>query len=61
MTPEEAQVGIGRRVVYKPGIPGGDEAGVITGVGQLYVFVRYDADGHSKATPPELLAFEVPT
>jgi len=59
VTIEEACAHIGRSVVYR-GHPGAEpEQGLITGVGQLYVFVRYGTDEWTKATPPERLEFEV--
>lgn len=60
MTIEEARTNIGRGVVYKPAGHEDDlEVGVITSVGQHYVFVRYAGDDHGIATPPERLMFEV--
>lgn len=58
MTLDEATNSIGRAVVYVPtqwGIP--VEEGVITSTNDRYVFVRYGADKHSKATDPALLEF----
>ena len=48
--------GDGRRVAYMPkGAPA--EEGVITGVGSMFVYVRYDGAGHSSATSPADLIF----
>jgi hypothetical protein len=44
---------IGRSVVYTPYEGAKTEDGVITGVNDQYVFVRYGADKGSKATRPE--------
>lgn len=41
---------IGRRVVYRPYVGSPPEAGVITSFNDAFVFVRYGADAHSKAT-----------
>lgn len=51
MTLDEAREHIGRRVAYTAA---GEltEDGVITSVGNVAVFVRYDGDRHSKATDP---------
>lgn len=54
MTLDEARSHVGNAVIYKP-FDGRVEQGVITSVNDHYVFVRYGADGHSKATPPRLL------
>jgi len=60
MTPAEFGQHIGQSVVYTP--PGCEsectrrEQGVITAVSDRYVFVRYGADVHAKATAPENLA-----
>ena len=59
MTIEEAQAAIGRHVIYRPH-PGADpEIGTIVGVSSLYVFVQYEHQRGTKATPAECLAFEV--
>ena len=59
MTLDQARDHIGHGVVYQPprlaGIPGDAEGGVITSVGDLYVFVRYGSDTHPRATAPEAL------
>lgn len=47
----DARANIGRGVVYRP-THDKVEQGVITEVGQVFVFVRYDGDQYSKATPP---------
>lgn len=57
MTLGEARDAIGQVVVYRPG-GGGLETGVVTSVGDAFVFVRYGADRHSKATRPEDLELE---
>ena len=56
MTLDEARTGIGRGVVYRS-FHGAAEDGVITGVSDSMVFVRYAGDQHSKATPPERLVW----
>jgi hypothetical protein len=59
VTLDEARALIGNAVVYLPsrahiGVSGGQlEEGVITSVNDAYVFVRYGADKHSKATVAE--------
>lgn len=54
MTLDEAREHIGDGVIYQPvGYP--TEGGVITGVSDCFVFVRYRGDGHSKATAAEML------
>ena len=60
MTLEEAKNNIGRYVTYTPfqGCSKNQyELGVITGVNETYVFVRYGNDINSKATRPEDLKF----
>jgi len=52
MTLDECRGNIGAGVVYTP-THGGREDGVITSVGDRYVFVRYRGDQHSKATSPD--------
>lgn len=46
MTTAEAHENIGNKVIYLPT----NEEGVITSVNEMYVFVRYGSDTHSKAT-----------
>lgn len=49
----EARNNTGKRVKYHPA-GGQPEYGVLTGFSTLtYVFVQYDGDQQSKATPPE--------
>lgn len=55
MTLEQAADNIGRAVVYHGFGP--VEEGVITSVNSTWVFVRYGADKHSKATMPQMLEF----
>lgn len=57
MNLEQAAKNIGARVVYRPK-EGEMETGVITGNNSNYVFVRYGADSHSKATNARTLEFE---
>lgn len=47
---------VGRAVVYRP-THGSVEQGVITSMNDHFVFVRYGADTHAKATEPALLQF----
>ncbi len=59
MTLTEARDRVGQKVVYRaPHVghhqPG--EEGVITSVGDTWVYVRYGASTTSKATHPEMLA-----
>lgn len=54
MTIDECRAYIGSGVVYAAF--GCREDGVITSVGDLYAFVRYAGDSHSKATHPSQLA-----
>ena len=56
ITTAEARQRIGDGVVYTPR-HGASEDGVITGVGHLYVFVRYRGDVSAKATNPDDLEF----
>jgi hypothetical protein len=59
MTLDEARDHIGHGVVYRPPDCGGPEDGVITSVGDRYVFVRYAGRHPSAAgvpTPPETLS-----
>lgn len=58
ITTEEATANIGRKVVYTP-YRGNVEEGVITGVsgGGTWIFVRFGADVHAKATAPNALDF----
>ena len=58
MTLDEAELGIGRLVIYYPGHGSSDE-GVITSVGDSFVFVRYGSDIGSLATPAGKLRFSV--
>lgn len=57
-----ARANIGHKVIYQPAGQNlaAREVGVITSVTAHYVFVRYGADQHSKATPPEYLTLEAP-
>lgn len=58
MTGDQAAASIGRKVVYRPPHVREDEPGdegVITSVNDVWVFVRYGADTHSKATPASRL------
>ena len=59
MTLDQAREHVGHGVVYQPprlaGIPGDAEGGVITSVGELYVFVTYTGDEFPRATSPEAL------
>jgi len=52
---------IGRTVIFNHHSPVSlpIEAGVITSIGNMYVFVRYGSDLHSKATSPDNLEFEI--
>lgn len=60
MTPQDARRNIGAAVVYRPNENATRELGVITGVSENgWVFVRYGADSHSKATSASQLRFEV--
>jgi hypothetical protein len=59
VTIEEARAAVGRSVVYVPHLGAEPEVGTITAVSDSHVFVRYGRDQLSKATLPELLAFEV--
>jgi len=52
VTLAEAAENIGKLVVYTAP-HGAREDGVITSVGDAYVFVRYSGDSHSKATMPQ--------
>ena len=60
MTLGQAREHIGHGVVYQPrplgGHPLGEaEDGVITSVGDLFIFVRYSGDNFPKATDPAAL------
>ena len=58
MTLTDAAGRIGQKVVYRaPHVPlsSPGEEGVITSVGPRFVFVRYGADAHSKATEASML------
>lgn len=53
MTLDEARGNVGRQVEYRPAHPAlPAERGVISSVGERYVFVRYGEDLTAKATPP---------
>ncbi len=59
MTLDEARALVGKGVVYRPDDDGGykptarrREQGVVTSVNDIWVFVRYGSDHHSKATSP---------
>jgi hypothetical protein len=54
MTLDEARDHIGDGVAYQP-FGGKAEDGVITGVSDCFVFVRYRGDQISKATAAEML------
>jgi hypothetical protein len=54
MTLDEARQHIGAGVVHDPG-HGPKEDGVISSVGERYVFVRYKGDFFGKATDPARL------
>ena len=54
MTLQEAREHIGDQVVYTPDHDS-PEDGVITSVGERYVFVRYGFQSRGKATPAEKL------
>lgn len=56
MTLDEARSRTGDAVTYRA--PGVTDYGVITSVNNRFVFVRYGADKHSKATSPTALAFD---
>jgi len=62
MTLDEARARIGHKVAYRDYDYNGMDIvavlteGVITSVNDRYVFVRYGADMHSKATRPEDLS-----
>ncbi len=57
MTIEEAAAGVGRSVVYTPE-HGPREVGTISSTSSLYVFVQYDGERGTKATPPDALTLE---
>lgn len=60
MTLKEARNNIGRSVIYIPYKNCSRElieSGIITSVNEIYVFVRYGKDLHSKATRPDNLRF----
>jgi hypothetical protein len=54
MTLDEAREHVGEGVVYRTAY-GNTEDGVITSVGDRWVFVRYTGDQRSKATDPGML------
>lgn len=62
MTIEQARAAIGRRVIYRSGYAGSADAppefGVITGVNDWVVFVRYGSAVQSAATDPRDLEVE---
>lgn len=55
MTLEEARQHIGAAVMFRGGASSEDEPGIITGVNNRYIFVRYGRDEYGKATRPENL------
>lgn len=57
ITLAQARNHIGSGVVYTAPHGATREDGVITSVGQQFVFVRYAGDNHSKATHPDNLDF----
>ena len=58
ITLKEARNSISKSVIYKKGTPQ-EEAGIITSVNELFVFVRYSLYGDtSQATSPEDLDFQ---
>jgi hypothetical protein len=57
VTLDEARQHIGKGVVYQACSHCPREDGVITSVNDVYAFVRYAGDQHSKATDPAMLAF----
>ena len=59
MTTDQARNAIGRTVVYVPYPGATPEIGTISGTSSLYVFVQYAGQRGTKATPAELLEFEV--
>lgn len=59
MTLGEARDAIGRSVVYTAHPGAEPEVGTIVGTSSLYVFVQSEGQRGSKATPAEMLAFEV--
>lgn len=58
MTLDEARANIGRAVTYRPHPAAPIESGIITSVGTVYVFVRYDNSHTSQATRPDDLQWE---
>lgn len=63
ITHEDAADRIGSTVLYRP--PGAPrtarpETGVVTSVTTDWIFVRYGADTHSKATSANCLEWETP-
>jgi hypothetical protein len=59
MTLAEARDLIGKAVIYRPDDDGSykptarrAEQGIVTSVNDVWVFVRYGSDHHSKATAP---------
>lgn len=55
MTPSEARALIGQKVIYRAHADAPPEEGVVTSVGEWFVFVRYGSDALSKATPAHML------
>ena len=60
MTLDEARTLIGSGVVYQPHPAAYPEDGVVTGVSDYYVFVRYANDWGSKATRAQDLTPLIP-
>lgn len=60
MTLDECREAVGRQVIYRPAHGANPEQGIITSVGEVYVFVRYGDDQHSKATAPGDLKLAIP-
>lgn len=54
MTRDEARTHVGEKVIYST-YPGEAEGGVITAVGDVFIYVRYLGEVTSKATIPECL------
>lgn len=51
---------IGRRVLYVPTVDGRPESGVLSSFNDLYAFVRYGGERHTKATNFKDLVWEFP-
>lgn len=60
MTLAEARLSINRKVVYRPFPDSPVEEGVITSVGERWVFVRYGNDSGPMATRAEDLELVAP-